>query len=483
MGTFLVIFLFKSTRVIKNMKKYLYISFVFVFILSFLFINNEIAFAAVLKASATISPNTADVGQSVSYTITITNDENSSASIGSVSLTLDPGFTIPDASNITVTAPHPWDPASIIGGIISSRATNGITDKLDPGEFVQFQFSSTAHLVAGSYTWTAEAFKNIGLTGPFDPISPQPTVIVSSPKADQIITFETLGEKIYGDADFSVNATANSGLIVAFSSQTPNVCAVSDSTVHIVSAGSCTVRASQAGDDNYNAAPDVDQSFTIAQMPITVTADALSKTYGDPDPALTYTSDTLVGEDEFSGALARELGEAVGTYPITQGTLALSDNYILNFIGANLTINPADDVAPTDSNTRHSGGGRYIAPQIKREIPGCGFGTIKISSVTGESCALNIPHEENNIEGQVLGVEKFVFTMFLKREQPPYSVGVYANEALELQKFLNVNGYESGSEDGKFGPITEGAVIRFQLASGLKGDGVVGPLTRVVLNK
>lgn len=86
--------------------------------------------------------------------------------------------------------------------------------------------------------------------------------------------------------------------------------------------------------------------------------------------------------------------------------------------------------------------------------------------------------------GQVLGAEKFVFTMFLKMGHPPYPVGDYANEVMELQKFLNADPYNSGLVvDGKFGPLTNAAVIKFQLANGLVGDGLVGPLTRAVLNK
>jgi hypothetical protein len=86
--------------------------------------------------------------------------------------------------------------------------------------------------------------------------------------------------------------------------------------------------------------------------------------------------------------------------------------------------------------------------------------------------------------GQVLGAEKFIFTMLLKMGHFPYPVGDYANEVMELQKFLNAAPYNSGLViDGKFGPKTLAAVIKFQLANGLVGDGIVGPLTRAVLNK
>ncbi len=80
-------------------------------------------------------------------------------------------------------------------------------------------------------------------------------------------------------------------------------------------------------------------SFTINKKAITVTADAKSKIYGTADPPLTYTfSPALVSGDSFTGALSRVAGEAVGTYAIQQGTLALNSNYTLTFVGANLTI-------------------------------------------------------------------------------------------------------------------------------------------------
>jgi len=38
---------------------------------------------------------------------------------------------------------------------------------------------------------------------------------------------------------------------------------------HLTGAGSCNVTASQSGDTNYNAAPEVAQSFAIARPPLT----------------------------------------------------------------------------------------------------------------------------------------------------------------------------------------------------------------------
>ncbi|NTD99792.1 gliding motility-associated C-terminal domain-containing protein, partial [Agrobacterium tumefaciens] len=79
--------------------------------------------------------------------------------------------------------------------------------------------------------------------------------------------------------------------------------------------------------------------LTIGAKTVTVTAAAKSKTYGDADPALTYTfSPTLQTGDAFTGSLTRAVGENVGTYAINQGTLGLSNNYILTYVGANLTI-------------------------------------------------------------------------------------------------------------------------------------------------
>lgn len=81
-------------------------------------------------------------------------------------------------------------------------------------------------------------------------------------------------------------------------------------------------------------------NYTIKPKTLTVTAIAQTKNVGEDDPEFTYTYDGFVegDEDVFSGALARDEGEDVGEYAITQGTLSAGDNYTIAFTGAKLTI-------------------------------------------------------------------------------------------------------------------------------------------------
>jgi hypothetical protein len=85
----------------------------------------------------------------------------------------------------------------------------------------------------------------------------------------------------------------------------------------------------------------------INPAPLTVTADPLAFVYGATLPALTYHAAGLVNGDTagavLSGAPATSATSAshVGTYPITEGTLAASGNYVLSFIPANVSVTPA----------------------------------------------------------------------------------------------------------------------------------------------
>jgi hypothetical protein len=91
------------------------------------------------------------------------------------------------------------------------------------------------------------------------------TLTVTTPaKTDQTVTFGAIGSKVVGDANFSLTATASSGLAVTYTSSNPAVATVTSAgVVTIVGAGSTVITASQAGDATYNAAPSVTQTLTV----------------------------------------------------------------------------------------------------------------------------------------------------------------------------------------------------------------------------
>jgi hypothetical protein len=79
-------------------------------------------------------------------------------------------------------------------------------------------------------------------------------------------------------------------------------------------------------------------------------------------------------------------------------------------------------------------------------------------------------------EGQVLGVETFQFVRDLR-------YGMKGDDVLELHKRLTILGFYSRRIDDLFGRKLEDAVKAFQKANPpLVVDGIVGPLTRAVLN-
>ena len=123
-----------------------------------------------------------------------------------------------------------------------------------------------------------------------------------------------------------------------------------------------TISAINAGEYKANVTPKSDYAwsdgstntkevtFTINKRAITVTAEAKTKTYGEANPALTYkTTGAVSGQTaKFNGNLAcsATATSGVGTYDITQGTLALADNgtflagnYQIAYTGAKLTVN------------------------------------------------------------------------------------------------------------------------------------------------
>ena len=162
---------------------------------------------------------------------------------------------------------------------------------------------------------------------------------IAAQSLSQTITFNNFsGSTTYGAVAPLLTATASSGLTVAYTSSNENVATILNGALKITGAGSTIITASQAGGGNYLPAPSVGRTLTIAKKPVTVTANRAAKNVGEIDPSFTFSSIGLLETSGLTGSLSRVAGETSGTYAITQGSLAVSANYTLTFVGANFVV-------------------------------------------------------------------------------------------------------------------------------------------------
>jgi len=235
----------------------------------------------------------------------------------------------------------------------------------------------------------------------YSPISTTPTtLVITAPSAG------TYGGTVNLQATLTSNGAPISGKAISFAldgfskgspvlTNASGVATLSGVTLTtglsgtLLNVGSYVVSASFAGDNTYSFSSDTDTQV-VNPLSVTVTANAQGKVYGAGDPALTYSvAPSLLGTDTFSGALTRAAGEGVGTHAITQGTLALSPNYAITYVGANLTISPLAITVTADNKAMHTGNSdpaytysvsRFVGTDTFVTPPGCTVGVTHTSA-------------------------------------------------------------------------------------------------------
>lgn len=117
-------------------------------------------------------------------------------------------------------------------------------------------------------------------------IGTQPSV-----RAGQLITFDELPAKTFGDNPFNVAATSSSGLPVVMTSSDPTVAVFENGQIVIVGAGVTTIVATQAGNENYIEAQAVSRTLRVSKANQTITMEALpAKTLADEDFQINATA-------------------------------------------------------------------------------------------------------------------------------------------------------------------------------------------------
>ncbi len=109
----------------------------------------------------------------------------------------------------------------------------------------------------GGVTWT--------VIGSGVPATPRDLTFRTFMKLLQQIDLAPIADRVIGEPDFTIAATATSGLPVSLSAS--GACSISGTTVHVTSVGSCAITATQAGNDTFMPAPPVTRTFAITYAP------------------------------------------------------------------------------------------------------------------------------------------------------------------------------------------------------------------------
>ena len=164
----------------------------------------------------------------------------------------------------------------------------------------------------------------------------------------EVITFNPIPVKTYGDPDFDPGATSNdSGAPITYATDDSTVATIINGLVHITGTGTVNITASQAGDATYSVATSVKQVLTVNKAPLTIKADDQSRQTGEANPVLTATYTGFVYGESVAQLTtlpvlntSATITSPAGTYPITISG-ATATNYIITEQPGTLTVTPA----------------------------------------------------------------------------------------------------------------------------------------------
>ena len=177
---------------------------------------------------------------------------------------------------------------------------------------------------------------------------------------DQELTFNKLSNKVFGDPNFILGATASSGLPVSYKSSNNEVAEVEGGSIKIISAGTTVITASQAGNDFFTNATDISQTLTIEKAPLTATAENKTKTYGAANPEFTVVYSGFVNGDD-KASITEPTASTVATNSTDVGTVPIvlaggdASNYTLSNSDGILTIEKAPLTATAENKTKTYG--------------------------------------------------------------------------------------------------------------------------------
>ena len=231
----------------------------------------------------------------------------------------------------------------------SATATSGLAVAFTSTTTSICTVSGTTATFIASGTCTIDANQAGNSTYAAAPMAPQSFTVNAEP---QTISFANPGTQTVG-TPLTLSATATSGLAVAFTSTTTNICTVSGTTAAFIASGTCTINANQAGNSTYAAAPMVAQNFSVnavSQAQTITFANPGTQTVGTPlTLAATATSGLAVSFTSITTGICTVSG-TTATF-IGSGTCTINANQAGNSTYAAATMVPQSFIVNAEAQT------------------------------------------------------------------------------------------------------------------------------------
>lgn len=149
------------------------------------------------------------------------------------------------------------------------------------------------------------------------------SIVIDVAKAPQAVALGSLTDTTYGNPDILLQGTGGtSGRALAYTAT--GACTVSGDRLSLVRAGTCSVTASQDGTDDYEAAPSLTRTFSIARANLVVTAPSATRRYGADEVALMPTYSGFVNGDTVADLATPATCSATAGRTSPAGTYAVS---------------------------------------------------------------------------------------------------------------------------------------------------------------
>ncbi|MFL5240712.1 MAG: MBG domain-containing protein [Gemmataceae bacterium] len=236
-------------------------------------------------------------------------------------------------------------------GFVNNDETKGLlsgslyTDAFDYGTVGNYDY----------YTWDLSAGSNYQLV-----LAPDSSTFAITP-APLTITPDANQSMVYGSSvpSLTYSATGFVGYDIYYPPEWILSGNLGTDATSASSVGAYAFNTGTLTADNYTISVVVGSpTFAVTPAKLGVIADPQTKTYGSPDPALTYSAYGFQAGDSaatvLTGTLVRDSGETAsgGPYAINQGKLTANPNYTIAYIGNALAITPTTLTVTADPETK-----------------------------------------------------------------------------------------------------------------------------------